>query len=140
MSNPPGGDLKVRRGIVVPAAELEERFTPTGGPGGQHANRSSTRVVLRFDVASSEALSASQRERVVARLGPVVTVVADGARSQHRNREAARARLAERLREALVQERSRRRTRPSRSANARRLKEKKRRSEIKQQRRRPGPE
>jgi len=132
-----GPGLRVNGSLTIPDAELDERFTTSGGPGGQHANRSSTRVVLTFDVASSVVLTASQRRRMLDKLGAEVRISVDDARSQYRNREVARERMAERLRGALVQARSRRPTKPSRSAKARRLNEKKRRSEVKQQRRRP---
>ena len=137
MSAGQGPGLRVNGSLTIPDAELDERFTTSGGPGGQHANRSSTRVVLTFDVASSVVLTASQRRRMLDKLGAEVRISVDDARSQYRNREVARERMAERLRGALVQARSRRPTKPSRSAKARRLNEKKRRSEVKQQRRRP---
>ncbi len=130
-------DLEVRRGLVIPASELEERFMPSGGPGGQHANRSNTRVELRFDIASSPSLSDLHRARLVEVLGDEVRVVCDEERSQLRNRDIARQRLAGRLRNALVREAPRRPTKPSRAARARRVDEKKRRGEVKQQRRRP---
>lgn len=130
-------DLRVSGGLTIPGAELSERFMPSGGPGGQHANRSNTRVELRFDVAASCALSDYQRSRITELLGDEVRVVVDDERSQHRNRDIARERLAGRLRNALTREATRRPTRPSRGAKERRLKEKKRRSEIKAQRRRP---
>ncbi|MCP4436335.1 MAG: aminoacyl-tRNA hydrolase [Actinomycetia bacterium] len=130
-------DLPVRGALVIPGAELTERFMPSGGPGGQHANRSNTRVELRFDVAASAVLSDHQRSMILDRLGEDVRVVVDDERSQHRNRDIARERLAGRLRNALTPERSRRATRPSRGSKERRIKDKKRRSEIKQQRRRP---
>lgn len=130
-------DLEVRAGLVIPASELEERFMPSGGPGGQHANRSSTRVELRFDVSGSGALTESQRARITERLGDEVRVVVDEERSQLRNRQLARERLAGRIGNALVRDAPRRPTKPSRGAKQRRLGEKKRRSELKQQRRRP---
>ncbi len=130
-------DLPVRGGLVIPGSELAERFMPSGGPGGQHANRSNTRVELRFDVRASEVLSDHQRSVLLDRLGDEVRVVVDDERSQHRNRDIARERLAGRLRNALTPEKSRRATRPSRGSRERRIKDKKRRSEIKQQRRRP---
>ncbi|MEZ5238650.1 MAG: alternative ribosome rescue aminoacyl-tRNA hydrolase ArfB [Microthrixaceae bacterium] len=131
-------DLKVDDTLVIPAAELNERFTPSGGPGGQHANRSSTRVELRFDVAASRVLSDAQRSRLRGRLGDEVRVVADERRSQSANRAIARDRLAARLRSALGAQRRRRPTRPTRGAQKRRLEAKRRRSELKAQRRRPG--
>ena len=130
-------DLRVNGGLTIPGTELAERFMPSGGPGGQHANRSNTRVELRFDVAASTTLSDSQRQRITELLGDDVRVVVDDERSQHRNRDIARERLAGRLRNALRRETRRRPTKPSRGARERRLKEKKRRSEIKAQRRRP---
>ena len=130
-------DLRVNGGLTIPGTELAERFMPSGGPGGQHANRSNTRVELRFDVAASTTLSDSQRRRITEVLGDDVRVVVDDERSQHRNRDIARDRLAGRLRNALRRETRRRPTKPSRGARERRLKEKKRRSEIKAQRRRP---
>lgn len=130
-------DLEVRRGLVIPAAELQERFLPSGGPGGQHANRSATRVELSFDVAGSCALGAKQRALVLERLGDTVRVVVDEERSQRRNRDIARRRLAAMLRDAMRRDPPRRPTRPSRAADARRLRAKQRRSEIKRQRRPP---
>jgi len=138
-------DLEIVAGVVVPAAELQWRFEPAGGPGGQHANRAATRAVLRFDVAGSRALDPSTRDRILARLGPaapggVVTVVADEHRSQWRNRMEARARLAARLRAALAPEPPPRRpTRPRAAARARRLARKRARGEVKRLRRRPEP-
>ena len=130
-------DLEIRPGLVISAAELSERFMPSGGPGGQHANRSNTRVELRFDAAGSTSLSERQRERVVERLGAEVRVVVDEERSQARDRDIARQRLGARIASALVRETPRRPTKPSRGAKRRRLQDKKRRSELKQQRRRP---
>lgn len=130
-------ELQVRSGLVIPAAELTERFMPSGGPGGQHANRASTRVELRFDVTTSAVLSNSQRQRLLDRLGEEVRVVVDEQRSQSRNRDIARERLAGRIRNALVVEAPRRATKPTRGSKRRRLDAKKRRSELKQQRRRP---
>jgi ribosome-associated protein len=131
------GDLRVTRTVIVPRAELDVRFSPSGGPGGQHANRSATRVELRFDVEASGAFSDEQRDRVVDRLGPVVRVVADDERSQSRNRSLAEQRLVERLRAALHVPRKRRTTRPTPSSVDQRLAGKKRRSETKATRRRP---
>lgn len=130
-------ELQVRAGLVIPAAELTERFMPSGGPGGQHANRASTGVELRFDVTSSAVLSDSQRRRLLDRLGEEVRVVVDEERSQSRNRDIARKRLAGRIQNALVVEPPRRATKPTRGSKRRRLDAKKRRSELKQQRRRP---
>ena len=130
-------DLPVDGRLVIPAAELSERFLPSGGPGGQHANKASTRVELRFDVAASGVLSPAQRRRLRERIGDDVRVVVDDERSQARNRAIARERLAGRIRNALVVETRRRATRPTRGSQRRRLESKKQRSELKKQRRRP---
>lgn len=124
-------------GVSVPLSELRFRFTPSGGPGGQHANRSSTRVEVRFDVEASESLDERTRRLLLDRLGPVVRVVADEERSQARNRQAAVDRLAGKLAAALRTPRPRRATRPSRAADERRLTDKRIRSERKQSRRGP---
>ncbi|HEX4979056.1 MAG TPA: alternative ribosome rescue aminoacyl-tRNA hydrolase ArfB [Acidimicrobiales bacterium] len=132
------GVLRVTRTCTVPLHELSWRFTPSGGPGGQHANRSNTRVELTFDVAASSAFGPVQRERAVAALGgPVVRVVVDDERSQLRNREIALERLRSRLASALAVPKDRRPTKPSRAAAQRRLDDKRRRSEVKRMRRRP---
>lgn len=130
-------DLIVTRSVRIPRHELEVSFSTSGGPGGQHANRSRTRVDLRFDVASSSAFGPVQRQRVIERLGEEVRVVVDDERSQLRNRALAEQRLAERLRSALHVERGRRPTRPTKAAKARRRDAKRRRSDVKRQRRRP---
>lgn len=133
-------DLPVGRGLVVPAAEIEERFTTSGGPGGQHANRARTRVELRFDIAASEVLSEHQRRLLSERFGDEVKVVVDDERSQLRNRTIARERLAARLHSALVPPRPRRPTRPTRGSKARRLQAKRQRGEVKRARQRPNAE
>lgn len=135
----PDEPLEIRPGLVVPAWCLDERFTPSGGPGGQHANRSSTRVELRLDLTVCPTFSDAQRERLVGRFGPELRVVADDERSQHRNRALARQRLASRLRNAMVAPRPRTATRPTRGSQTRRLEGKRRRAETKQSRRRPLP-
>ena len=131
------GVLRVARSCVIPLAELEWRFTASGGPGGLHANRSNTRAEVRCDVAASPSLLEVHRERMLERLGPVVRVSADDERSQLRNRELALERLRARLAEALRVERTRRPTAPSRGAKLRRLESKKRRSDLKRLRRPP---
>lgn len=123
--------------LTIPSAELEERFETSGGPGGQHANRSETAVRLRFQVTESS-LPVEAREKLVSRLGNIVEVSAAESRSQHQNREMARRRLAERIEEALVDPEQRKKTRPTRASADRRLIEKKARSDVKKQRR--GPE
>lgn len=133
-------DLTVDARTRVPGWELVETFTTSGGPGGQHANKASTRVELRFDVERSSVLSPAQKRRVAGRLGPVVRVVADDERSQARNRELARQRLAEQLRAALVPPRRRVPTRPTRGSKERRLQGKRQQAERKAARRKPRPE
>lgn len=133
----PDEPLVVRAGVVIPAGELDERFSPSGGPGGQHANRSHTRVELRLDLTTCTALSEHQRARVVERLGDEVRVVVDEERSQLRNRSIARDRLAARLRMALTPQRTRTATRPTKGSRQRRLEGKRQRSQVKRDRRRP---
>jgi ribosome-associated protein len=134
------GALRVTSHCAIPLGELEWRFSPSGGPGGQHANRSNTRVEVRFDIASSPSLGPRQRSRLLARLGPVVRVVADDERSQARNRALALDRLRSRLAAGLHVEKARRPTAPSRGARERRLSDKRHQSERKQARRQPGHE
>ena len=119
----------------MPLSELEWRFVASGGPGGQHANRSNTKVELTFDVARSTAFGPVQRERVLRALGSVVRVVVDDERSQLRNRDLALERLRSRLAAALVVPKERRATRPTKAAKQRRLDDKKRRSDLKRSRR-----
>ena len=126
--------LRVTRGLAIPMEELRWRFSPSGGPGGQHANKTSTRAEVSFDVLSSPSLGPRQRARLLARLGPVVRVSAAEERSQRRNRQLALRRLAERLAAGLVVERSRVPTAPSPGARARRLEDKRRRSQVKRDR------
>jgi ribosome-associated protein len=130
-------DLVIDQRVTLPGWELIESFTPSGGPGGQHANKASTRVELRFDVGRSSVLDHAQKNRVTARLGPTVRVVVDDERSQARNRTLARERLADMLRAALVPPRRRIATRPSRRSHERRLAHKREQSERKSGRRRP---
>lgn len=131
------GVLRVTRSCVIPLDELEWRFTASGGPGGQHANRSNTRAEVRFDVLASASLLDVHRQRLLERLGPVVRVTADDERSQLRNRELALGRLRARLAEALRVERTRRPTAPTRGSQQRRLETKKRRADVKRSRRPP---
>lgn len=133
----PDDVLHIRPGLAIAGSDLDERFTTSGGPGGQHANRSRTRVELRLDLMACSSLSEHQRSVLVAHFGPDVRVVVDEERSQLRNRAIARDRLAGRLRAALVPQRTRRPTRATRSSQRRRLDAKRRRGEIKSQRRRP---
>lgn len=129
--------------VIIPAAELQYTTSTGSGPGGQHVNRSQTRVTLRWTPATSEALDDRMRERVLARWASVLTnegeilISASSHRSQKRNLDEARRRLAERLRAALEVARRRKKTRPSRGAVQRRITAKKQRSQTKKQRRRP---
>jgi ribosome-associated protein len=121
-------------------SEIEWRFGPSGGPGGQHANRAHSRAEASFDVERSQALTSSQRQRIIRRLGTPVRVTADGERSQSRNRAVALDRLAARLAGALAVPKRRRPTRPGRAAKQRRLDAKRRRGETKRGRARPSDE
>jgi ribosome-associated protein len=129
--------LRVRKGLVIPLSEITWRATTSGGPGGQHANRTLTRVEVQFDVAASATLGPRQRARLLERLGPVVRASASDSRSQARNRQLALERLASRLSEGLRVDPTRRPTRPTKSSQVRRVEEKRRRSQTKQQRRAP---
>ena len=122
----------------MPLAEIELRTSRSSGPGGQHAQKSETRVEAVFDVEASTALSPAQRKRVVAKAGPVLRAVAQDERSQLRNKELAVERLTAALREALRVPRQRRPTTPTAASKERRLEEKKRRGETKRLRRPPG--
>jgi ribosome-associated protein len=135
----PGSDLVVPAGpglpdgVTVPAGELVERFSKSPGPGGQSVNTTDSRVELEYDVAASTVLTDAQRARALGRLpGPIITVVASEHRSQHRNRVAARDRLAEQLRDALAPPPPPRRpTKPTRGSQRRRLEAKKQRGQTK---------
>jgi ribosome-associated protein len=129
--------LQVTPTVAIPLAEVAIRTSRSSGPGGQHAQKSETRVEAVFDVESSTALSDAQKRRVVERLGSVVRAVAQDERSQLRNRELALDRLAAQLREALKVRRARRATKPSKASVERRLEEKRRRGEKKRLRSEP---
>ena len=137
------GPIVVRDGVVVPEHELQWRFSRSSGPGGQGVNTTDSRVELSLDVAASTALSATQRDRALSRLSGrlvdgVLTIAASEYRSQLRNREAAERRMAQVLREAIAPPPPKRRpTRPTKSSVRRRLDDKTRRGELKQQRRSP---
>jgi ribosome-associated protein len=130
-------ELRINERLSVPLAEIELRASRSSGPGGQHANVTASRVEAVFDVAASQALDEAQRARLLDRLGPVVTAVAQDARGQARNRELALRRLAQKLAAGLRVQRKRRATRPSRAAKQRRLEQKQRTGERKRNRRRP---
>ena len=133
--------LRVSRSVVIPENELEVRFTTSGGPGGQHANKAATRVEIVWNVDRSRAIGDRQRERIKHRLRNRVDgsgnlrVAADSRRSQLRNREEAEKRLATLVRDALRVRRPRVATAPSKAATERRLREKRRVAEKKRLRR-----
>ena len=126
---------RVTRSVVLPLSEIELRVSRSSGPGGQHANKTETRVEAVFDVEASSALSDVQKRRVTAKTGLIIRAVAQDERSQLRNRELAIDRLIARLAEALHVERKRVPTKPSRAARAKRVDAKKRRGETKKLRR-----
>jgi ribosome-associated protein len=130
-----GESIRVTRSVVLPLAQVQLRFSRSSGPGGQHAQKSETRVEAVFDVEASDALTDAQKRRVVARAGPVLRAVAQDERSQLRNRELAVERLVEQLRRALKVERRRVPTKPTEASRRRRLEEKQRRSRTKKLRR-----
>ena len=135
-----GQRIRVAPRCAIDADELEWRFETSGGPGGQHANRSRTRVIVSFDVDASPSLTAAQRRRLRERLGPVVRATADDERSQARNRALALGRLVRRLAGALEEPPPRRPIRPPPGARQARRAEKERRARIKRCRRPPRPE
>ncbi|MDF2751959.1 MAG: aminoacyl-tRNA hydrolase [Gaiellaceae bacterium] len=132
-----GESIQVTRTVAIPVSEIELRFSRSSGPGGQHAQKSETRVEAIFDVEASSALSPVQKARVIRKAEPVLRAVAQDERSQLRNRELAVERLVEALREALRVPRPRRPTKPTAASRQRRLEQKRRRGETKQLRRKP---
>jgi ribosome-associated protein len=130
-----GDSIRVTRSVVIPLGEIELRFSRSSGPGGQHAQKSETRVEAVFDVEASTALTEAQKRRVAARAGRLLRAVAQDERSQSRNRELALERLAAQLREALRVPRRRVATKPTEASRERRLEEKRRRAELKRLRR-----
>jgi ribosome-associated protein len=132
-----GESIQVTRSVVLPLAEVDFRTSRSSGPGGQHAQKTETRVEALFDVESSAALTEIQKRRVVERAGSVLRAVAQDERSQSRNRELALERLVDQLRQALKVERKRRPTKPTAASSERRLEEKRRRSQTKRLRQSP---
>jgi ribosome-associated protein len=130
-------ELRIEPGLAIPLSEIELRASRSSGPGGQHANVTASRVEAVFDVRASGALDEARRARLLERLGPVVTAVAQDARGQSRNRELALQRLAAKLAAALRVPRSRRPTRPTRASRERRLEQKRQAGQRKSGRRRP---
>ena len=129
--------IRVTRTVSIPRSEVDLRFSRSSGPGGQHAQKSDTRVEASFDVLASQGLSEAQKRRVLAKAGPVLRAVAQDERSQWRNRELAVERLVEALRAALKVQRKRRATRPTLAAKEKRLEQKRRQGEKKRLRRPP---
>jgi ribosome-associated protein len=132
--------LRIDERLSLPLAEIELRASRSSGPGGQHANVTASRVEAVFDVEASATLDEGQRARLLDRIGPVVTAVAQDARGQARNRELALERLAAKVAAGLRVRRKRRPTRPTRASRRRRLEQKKRTGERKRSRRRPPPD
>ena len=137
-----GEGLHVRPDLVIPDRELNESTSRSGGPGGQHVNKTETRVTLRWNIPASQALSERQRRLLLDRLGPRLSKAgdlilhADGSRSQADNKGEARNRLAEIVRSALHVAKKRKATRPSRGSKERRLKAKRKQSNNKRLRQR----
>jgi len=132
-------DLRVSHRLTIPASELGERFARSGGPGGQHVNKTSSKVELRWNPLMSRAVSEADRRLIVSRMKLTVDgdliVVSDRTRDQARNRQDAREKLAALLRNALVRRRARVKTKPSRAATERRIQDKKKRAAVKKARR-----
>ena len=132
--------IRVTRSVLLPISEITLRVSRSSGPGGQHAQKSSTRVEALLEVEASTALTDTQKRRVIARAGPVLHAVAQDERSQSRNRELAVERLVAKLREALAVPRRRVATRPGKAAKERRRDSKQRRARTKALRRPPTAE
>ena len=138
-----GDGIRVNESILIPRRELEMRATRSSGAGGQHVNKTSSRIELEWNVRSSSAIDDEQKERIARRLASRLTedgtlrIVASDTRSQLRNREAAEKRLAETVRKGLIVPKKRKPTRRPRAANEARLDEKKKHSERKRERKRP---
>jgi ribosome-associated protein len=132
--------LHVAPGVEIPVAEVELRASRSGGPGGQHANVTASRIEAVFDVEASASLGEEQKRRLMRRYGPRISAVAQDARGQARNRELALRRLRSKLAAGLRERKRRRATKPSAAARGRRLERKRRRSQTKALRRRVDPE
>jgi ribosome-associated protein len=134
-------DVRVNRSVTIPISEIEMTFSPSGGPGGQHANKAATRAELVWNIERSEAIGPRQRDRIRSKLRHRIDsngnlrLVSDAQRSQMRNRDEVKRRLAQLVAEALIPPKPRVRTKPTRSAVEKRLQDKKRRSDIKRRRR-----
>ncbi len=132
--------LAINRDVAIPLDEVVLQASRSSGPGGQHANKTESRIEASFDVAASATLTEAQKARVMGRCGPVVRAVAQDARSQTRNRALALERLAARLARALEVPRVRRATKPTKASRTRRLDAKRRGAQRKRDRRRPAAE
>ena len=134
-------DIHVQHGITIPGHELEIAASRSGGPGGQHANKTSSRITLRWNIPETTALTDAQKQRVVAKLAPELTKEGDlvihhsSSRSQHQNKEHARQRLAQKIRKALKVPKKRRKTKMPKGVKEARLQQKKQRGALKKQRR-----
>ena len=133
----PRESIQVTSRLAIPLEEVELRYSRSSGPGGQHAQKTETRVEAVFDVARSATLSEAQKRRLTTQVGPVVRAVAQDERSQSRNRELALERLAAAIRAGVRVPRKRRPTKPTAASRERRLEEKKRRASVKRMRQRP---
>jgi ribosome-associated protein len=129
--------IQVTPRLAIPLEEVQLRYSRSSGPGGQHAQKTETRVEAVFEVGASEVLTDAQKQRLVSRAGPVVRAVAQDERSRWRNRELALERLAEAVRAGIRVERKRRPTKPGAAARERRLEEKRIRSQTKRLRKPP---
>jgi ribosome-associated protein len=135
-----GESIQVTPRLEIPLGEVELRTSRSSGPGGQHAQKTETRVEAIFDVEASQTLTPAQKLRLLGKRGPVVRAVAQDERSQWRNRELALGRLADAIRDGLRVERKRRPTRPGKGARERRLEEKRQQASRKRLRRPPPDE
>jgi ribosome-associated protein len=129
--------IQVLSRLAIPLEEIDLRYSRSSGPGGQHAQKTETRVEATFDVEASETLTEAQKRRLRRKAGPVVRAIAQDERSRYRNRELALERLAAAIRAGVRVERKRRPTKPTAAARERRLEEKKRRGRTKRLRRPP---
>lgn len=146
MQNLSDGDVQVTNSLIIPEREIRFSASRSGGPGGQHVNKTSTRVTLSFDVEGSETLTREQKNMLWSRLGNrltnegVLQVSSGDTRSQFSNRELAKKRLAEMIKKALTPPKRRKKTQPPKGADERRIQRKKRRGQKKQLRQTPGPD
>jgi ribosome-associated protein len=138
--------VTVNSELTIPRSELEYRATRSGGPGGQHVNTSSTRIELTWNVGTAQSLNEAQRARIMEKLATridgegVLRLVSTGSRSQHQNKEEVTQRFGEVIEKALRIPKPRKRTKVPKGAKEERLREKKKRSEVKQGRQRMGPD